>query len=127
MRTIIRLRRTILADVAVSPTWASSIVTGQPASVVQQIQQAKYDALKIAEGLPVATMLSGGALATAASGFNWKHCTAALDWSDGPSRQRRRLTRHVVSYAYHRSQLPKIQHRQVNRVVGAAGADRELR
>ena len=38
---------------------------GQPASVVRQIHQAKYDALKIAVGLPIATEMAGGILASA--------------------------------------------------------------
>jgi RHS repeat-associated protein len=44
----------------------NSYYPGQPASVVQQIQQAKYDALKIGVGLPAATVMGGGALAAAA-------------------------------------------------------------
>src|SRR5216683_1244288 len=37
---------------------------GLPPSVAQQIQQAKYDALKIAVGLPIATEMAGGILAS---------------------------------------------------------------
>jgi RHS repeat-associated protein len=43
----------------------NSYYPGYPASVVQQIQQAKYNALKIAVGLPAATMMGAGALASA--------------------------------------------------------------
>jgi hypothetical protein len=43
----------------------NSSYPGLPTSVAQQIQQAKYNALKIAVGLPAATMMGAGALASA--------------------------------------------------------------
>ena len=43
----------------------NSYYPNYPASVVQQIQQAKYDAIKVGVGLPFATLMGGGILSSA--------------------------------------------------------------